>query len=66
MTFTTAFFLGLVVVCMILSCFEYSPITHHSHYQKRRRGKFAKSLDEVERVSIRFVQIDERKLVREE
>lgn len=66
MTFTTAFFLGLVLVCLILSCFEYSSTPHHSQYQKRRKGKFAKSLDEVERVSIRFVQIDERKLVREE
>lgn len=66
MTFTTAFFLGLVLVCLILSCFDYSSTPHHSYTQKRRKGKFAKSLDEVERVRIKFVQIDERTLRRVE
>lgn len=64
MTFTTAFFFGLVVVCMILACFDYSPTPHHSHYQKRRKGKFAKELDQVEKSRVEFEWVDARTLRR--
>lgn len=60
----TAIAMLVVLICTILACFDYSPTPHHSHYQKRNRGKFVKRYQEVENYSIRFVQIDERKFRR--